>query len=383
MENTLKNKSASIRYQRHKESLVRQYESVSRIVKVNDYLKQFNWMFVHPYNTGIQIHHLQELQKKGVQDRKLIFRFFAADFLNLNQTVSFIEGYFKKRPPLAPFCMLIDQSVILCLQKDYAGAINTLMPVIEGSIRHYLVHQKGKKSEKIIALSSFIGAFDLLKKDYLENRRKVYEREDEIFRDGILLDNNQIKSLLNYEDQILSIWLDAIKEYLSKSLYLDTRKEEVYDKLNRHDIFHGFNSNAYYNLENYLKVFNCITFLSFLFGLAYPGLSALPEFEEKEHREKVKNLEKIRAISKLSYRIKSSIYSGYPEFSKDDFEQTIFTSQLEEAIDKVPTLGVEQKLLFIEYALNGDKEEASKYKDKEMMSWFHNFMKFIKSSLQS
>ncbi len=114
-------------FEQEKEHLIRHLEEAKWVVNVNNYLKKFNWAFVHPYLVGYNISAFEKMQKEGSGTQESVFRIFKDYFFDLRHTAYFIDGYFLNRPSLKPFCLLIDQSVILCLQRDYAGAINLLI----------------------------------------------------------------------------------------------------------------------------------------------------------------------------------------------------------------------------------------------------------------
>ena len=164
-------------YEQEKEQLVKDNVSTKRIIKINEYLQQFNWATIHPYLFGFQVDYLENLMTENKGTSEEVFKLFAASFFELKSTAAFIEGSIKKRPYLSPFCHLIDQSVFMCLQRDYAGAINTLLPVIEGSIRNYLIQNKGFRRETPINKDKMIMAFDYIKNDYYNRQLKVYEKK--------------------------------------------------------------------------------------------------------------------------------------------------------------------------------------------------------------
>lgn len=335
------------KFQEAKNVLIEYNKRISPIIPINKYLKKFNWAFIHPHLIGAEINYFAELVKNKSGNKDAIFKIFANSFFNLQNTAVLIDGYFKIRPNLKPFCHLIDQSVFMCLERNYAGAINTLLPVIEGSIRHYLINVIGKKNETIMNSKDFFQIFPHLRKDILD-RQEDYYKKNYLNSFGISnsFDQSQINELLKWEAKNVDIWFSIIKEYLENSLYLDTRTGNVQDKLNRHSIFHGFNGDIYYNLENYLKIFNCIFFLSWAFGYADKNIGALTNIEIKDIIYKWKVFEKVKIISRYTASLKSLVYEKYQDFDKQEFEQDLICTQIDLAILKISTL--EHKLKFID-----------------------------------
>ncbi len=305
-------------------------------------LMKYNAAFIHPYLAGFEITHLSNMVSAESITKQMIFDVFSRSFFNFRTTAFFIDGYFNCRSSLKPFCPLIDQSVFLCIQRDYAGAINVLMPVIEGSLRHYLVNVKGKQNEKVMNTPELLRAFYYLKEDYLQIYRDFYST-------GIWKEHNQhfcyekgqVAALIKLKREYIELWFSILEDYFRHSLYLDTRTGEVVDKLNRHSIFHGFTSEMYYSLENYLKIYNCIIFLSWAFGLADPNATVLSTLEEEEVIYKWKAFEKVRLISNLSVQIKSSVYQKYPGFDKIEFEKELSMNQLGQFSFKWGDTGIE------------------------------------------
>lgn len=341
--------------QEHFETLakgLREYnERVEKILIVNEKIKEFNWAFIHPYVFGSDISYLDELIKTKTITNEYVFKIFIWPFFSLKNTAYFIDGHCKMRPSIAPFCPLIDQSVFLCLQRDYAGAINILLPVIEGSIRHYLVHKKGKQNEKIMRTSGLISAFEHIKQDYMSLLDSAYSNDYDFNKE-------QKKEVLKLHRISFEAWLSIITDYFENNLYLDTRDGVVNDKLNRHAIIHGFNSEIYYNLENYLRIFNCLHFLCWAFAMADKSLEILSSLDEKEVYYKWKAFEKIKAISDLSFEAKASVYEKYPEFDKAKF---IAKPIKEDAFEKYVRIkskkGIENKLNFIDKYIEKKKTQ--------------------------
>jgi hypothetical protein len=336
-------------YQELKENSLREISRAEECVRVNEILKEYNWAFIHPWLQGGHISHFEKLSMSGELTAEIIFNCFCFQFFELRNTAYFIDAHFKQNPHLKPFCQLIDQSVILCLQRDYAGAINTLPPVIEGSIRHFLVNNKNKKNEKIMKLEDLTKVFYHVKCDCLEKTEKYYRQT---WPDNYILTkltDQEIENLLRLKAKYLDLWFSIIEGYFGNNLYFDTRKGTTHDNLNRHAIFHGFNADVYYNLQNYLRIYNCIIFLNWVLMMSEPEYKILPELNEKESYYKWKAFEKIRAISRISMEIKASVYEKYEDFDKTQFCQIIQPpNKFADAIEAFPLGGVERRLRLID-----------------------------------
>lgn len=350
------------RFEEEKKSLIQFHERTKRIIPVNQYLNKFNWAFVHPYMIGAEIDHFAELAKTKTGTKDGIFQFIANSFFDLSSTAVLIDGFFKKRESLRPFCHLIDQSVFMCLERDYAGAINSLLPVIEGSIRHYLVNMVGRKNESIMKTEELLKIFPHLKQDILKRYANGYKNEYPKYFTGVAFDASQIKHLVKLQSYPLDIWISVIKDYFENNLYLDTRTGVVEDKLNRHSIFHGFSGEIYYNLENYLKVFYCINFLSYIYGQADKNIHALTELERSDVDYKWKAFEKVKAISDSMKNIKSSVYEKYSEFNRKEFEKDLIRTKMDRAVAKFPHM--ESKLKFIDNIIDLANESDKKRRKK-------------------
>lgn len=328
--------------------LKKKNKQLDSILSINNTIKKFNWAYVHPYLWGADIHFFEETIKTNELTKQNVFEIFTWSFFDLKNTAYFIDAFCKERPYIKPFCHLIDQSVIMCIQKDYAGAINTLIPVIEGSLRNYLVNKKGKKNEKIMKTDDLISAFDHMKCDYLAFQKRVWDGEFDEYK---LTEFNaqQKKELLRLNTKFIDGWMSIIKDYFKNNLYLDTRDGTVTDKLNRHSIIHGFTGDIYYNLENYLRVYNCLHFLCWGFAMSDKDINILPTLDQKQSFYKWRAFEKIKAISDLTTQIKVSVYDKYSEFDKQEFQEGLLKPNgFDKYITKISKSGIENKLKSID-----------------------------------
>ena len=115
----------------------REIDRVKELDRVNLTLQSYNWVFLHPYSQGIDIGYLHKLIENENPEKE-IFEFFAHKFLHLKATIHLIDGFYKNRPFLKDYAHSIEESVLLCLQRDFKGAISILIPVFEGTLRKYL-----------------------------------------------------------------------------------------------------------------------------------------------------------------------------------------------------------------------------------------------------
>jgi hypothetical protein len=338
-------------FTKEKASLVEQLKEAQWVAGVNQYLKQFNWAFVHPYLVGYNIKSLERMQSENSGTKEAVFAIFTDYFFDLRHTAYFIDGYYKERPPLKPFCHLIDQSVILCLQRDYAGGINLLISVIEGSLRHYLVHYHSKEQSKIMRTKDLMQAFELMKKTDYDRKLEYFNRKYHHFQNTpYSFDTNQVKALAGYHRDYMETWFSIIEDFFNHNLYLDTRTGSVEDKLNRHSIVHGFSSDIYYSLENYLRLFNAIHFLSWVFSMVCPDAKYLPDLDEKEVKYKWKAFEKVKLASDLIAPCKKAITG-----TDEDIEPP--SSSLVKQLSGLKRKNLEEQLKYIDRVIDSAYNE--------------------------
>ena len=164
---------------------------------------------------------------------------------------------------------------------------------------------------------------------------------------GVTFNQEQILNLTKIHSETLNIWFEVLGNYFKKNLYSNT-DNLIEDKLNRHIIFHGFNADIYYSLENYIRLYNCINFLSYALVFADPDGHVLLNYETKDVLRKWKAFEKVKAISKLTTKIKSSVYTEYPEFDKAEFEKEFMLDDIDKIIIKKRVTKVEKTLTLID-----------------------------------
>lgn len=328
------------KFQKAKKEIKERQKEADEALNLNNYLKSFNWMFISPLLTKKEVKKLKECT-----DKEAVFKVCATVFYDLRATTHLIDGGFKECSHIKPFCQLIDQAVFMCLQKDYAGAINVLIPVIEGVMRHYLINERGKTNEKIMKAEDLLKIFEdhYLVKDYKKKQKQYYKKQkNPSFTDG------QIDELLKLEIVYFKCWLEMIKEYFKNNLFMDTRDGSVDDKLNRHSILHSFNVEVYYNLENFLKVFNALSFLRFVFTLTDSTQHISVNTSNEDIIYKWQAFEKVREISRYTDEIKASVYSKYQGFDEDKFKKKLYANRIEYRMKHLKTQSLDTRLKIIE-----------------------------------
>lgn len=298
-------------YRKEIEYITKETESIYRIDKLNSKLRDYNWFFSHPYNQGFEIELFEKLvdnsDKTMAEER--IFEQFARKFLDLINTITIVDGFYRKRPFLNDFIRQIEESVILCIQKDFSGAISLLIPVIEGSIRNYLISKKGDSARTIVKMSDLSIAFKYMADDYINLQKEYLNTEFGYLKQtGEYFDSNQEKQIIKKHKDYFNLWIKQLNDYLNNNLYLDTRKaEKITDKFNRHNLVHGLD-NIDYSFRNYLRLFNCLNFLSWAFGVITKECSLFAEVDEEKIREKWVEYFKILTISESILETKAKVY---------------------------------------------------------------------------
>lgn len=278
-----------------------------RLDTVNSKLQNLNWIFLHPYNQGGDVEVLERICQEENAGEK-ITHFFAYKFFDLRATIHFIDGLYKKRPFLKDYADSIEESVILCIQKDFKGAINTLLPVIEGTLRKYLVSKNGDSKKNVIKISELLKSIDSLTEDYLLLQKKYLLQRYNAPGVVIHFDLNQENRLMDKRREYFELWMKQLKRYLENNLYLDTRKSEVKDTFNRHFIFHALEDNIDFSFSNYLRLFNCISFLSWAIGSVNDDCSILSVANEQDVMNKWADYLKVLAASEALTETKSNLF---------------------------------------------------------------------------
>lgn len=293
-------------YEKEIEDINKQISVVQRLNDVNKDLRAYNWIFLHPHCQVFEIKKLKRIVEEKISAEENILKHFAESFLNLRSTIHFLDGFFATRPFLKDYKKSIDQSVVLCLQKDFNGAINTLIPVIEGTLRKILISKKGNHKIGEINISELLKVFTYLSEDYVQMQKEFLQIR---FKDSInSFDANQIKNILKKHKEYFDLWANQFVEYMRDNLYANTKNSEVKDSFNRHIIFHSLSDETDYSFANYLRLFNCIQLLSWLIGVTRRECSILSDADEKDVIDKWVDYFNILIVSESLTATKKNIY---------------------------------------------------------------------------
>ena len=287
-------------YRSEIDQLNRQIELIKRIAKLNSKLLDLNWIFFHPYNQGFEVEYFEKIIRdfSGKKAEEKIFEQHARKFLNLELTITFVDGFYRKRPYLSDFADQVEESILLCIQKDFGGAITLIIPTIEGTIRNYLISKKGNSAKSAIKLGDLKVAFKYMADDYVKLQSHYLEqRFGHLKQTDGYFDHNQKKQILKKHRTYFDLWMDQLIKYLNNSFYADTRKsKQLDDKFNRHNLVHGM-EHVDYNFRNYLRLLNCLNYLNWAIGEIHKDCSPLAEIEESLVKSKWLEYFKVLIIS--------------------------------------------------------------------------------------
>jgi len=296
-------------YQDELSKLEREIDTAKRLDKVNNQLHSYNSIFLHPYSQGMDIGILQRIINDNENPEYEIFKFFAKKFLNLSNTIDFIEGFFPTRPYIKDYIIPIKESVVLCLQKDFRGAICILIPVIEGVLRKYLIAKMGENKKSVTKIDELLKSIDKLIDDYIELQKEFLKnRYDNLIKSGNYFDCNQEKQILKKHKEYFTIWTNQFKNYMTNKLYMDTTNNDVTDMFNRHVIFHFLDENIEFSFANYLRLYNSLIYLSWTIGLTNKNCSILSEADETLVKREFANYLNVLFVSEAMTKIKNEIY---------------------------------------------------------------------------
>lgn len=301
--------------------MVRELAILKEYDLVNQFLKNNGWFFVCPFFfVGGDLSYLGSLSKMNGDQHQKIRELMVRKFYQLESTASFVDGYCLRCSYMEPFLLSIEHSIILAFQRDYEGAIKTLIPIFEGVLRKYLIDDHGWEN-KDIGFTDLKKCFGKIKEELLDKSEQEVRSEIDCNGQPINFSANQIKQLLKYEAQYLDKWFSFITGFVDDSLYLNTKTKTIIDELNRHAILHEFGLGTDYSLENYLKVYMGIQFLTWIF-LKKEGKSLLNNCDNFRFLEKVKAYTALIKSSEKLFYTKHTIlrpYKGYKqEFFQDD-----------------------------------------------------------------
>ncbi len=313
-------------YQQSKQSLKNEIKESERVVAANELLKQFNWKFLHPYVQGFVIDHINTLNKKNELTEDVVNKIFIGDFYNLGYTLSFIDGYFNRSKNIEPFNYYIEQSLILCFQKDYMAAINIIIPSIEGILSNYLTEHK-KRDISNNRYSQIKNSINYIIDDIIEKYQVALIKGT----NNEKLTPKQIDYLVSLQRKYINNWYAIIDSFFRDSLFANTKEDTNNDHLKRHSIMHFLEKEKYYTLENYIRLFNALKFLTWIF-LRLEGGSILNMIDDDTFIKKRLQYEAIIDKSKSLIKHKQVILIDYKKHNPEEYYKNIKYQKLENGL---------------------------------------------------
>jgi hypothetical protein len=288
-------------------------ELLSKYQAVNDFLKQNDWLFISPlFFQGFELSSIFKLIGTKDEVKQQILNIICRKFYNLPITASFAEGYCIRCNHIKPFVISIEHSLILTFQKDYEGAIKTIIPIIEGIIRKYLVEEKGAVMHEI-QFQKIRTSFDLLKGDLLLNYREFLNNYKTQNNESVTFSEAQISQMMAKETHYLNIWFSFVSDFVNNSFYLRTTNNKLTNEVNRHSIMHELGNNFDYNFENYIKIYFLLQFLTWAF-LKKEQRSLLDSMDGYRSFEKVMAYDSIiKQSERISYE-KHILFRKYDNY---------------------------------------------------------------------
>lgn len=276
---------------------------------LNRELSDYGWGFFHPYNFGHDVTRLERiLSRKGDMELELK-NFFSSRFLDLSLTISLVQGFFAHRPYLSSFLPTIEESIVLSLQYDYRAAVSVLLPVIEGAVRQLLVGEIGEEKFTKASMPWLSENLQLLSQQYRNSWLKYFENNYAgVNGCKAPLEKNELNYLLDKHVEYFEIWLVQLKRFLQQTMYKNANGRNVEDTFNRNVIFHGLLMDVEYSLVNYIRLFNCLSYLSWIIGCVREDCSVLSLSETDSVIITERNYLDIMIYSEKVRLLKESIY---------------------------------------------------------------------------
>ena len=279
---------------------------------VNEFLQQNDWLFISPiFFQGIELDMISKLDHDDNPKEKIL-TLVINKFFNISHTASFIEGYCNRCKHIKPFLMSIEHSLILTFQKDYEGAIKTIIPIIEGVIRKYIVEEKGLNADKI-KFEKIRKSFYLLRQDLIDVYLDILKNYTTENNEKLEFSEQQINNLIQQQTEYYDIWFSFVADFINKSFYLNTNGQPLTNEVNRHSILHELGNKFEYSFENYIKIYFLLQFMTWAF-LIKERKSTLNEISTLRFVEKVTAYETIiKHSEKLIYE-KHLLYKNYDAY---------------------------------------------------------------------
>lgn len=316
-------------FEEHKTSLKREIIFIKELNEVNKKLFISNQIFLHPYCQGFEIDHVQKLINESADPDQAVLDFFGRKFFNLRTNLSILHGFCGKQPYLKESLNTITQSISLCVQHEYQGAISILIPVIEGTLRKYMIDRLGEENRSTTSMQKLLKTVKTMRHDSLDLYRKSLEKEFSKFGENV--DHNQVKYLLKLRGEYFDLWAEQFEIFIRDYLFRETRSQDVNDDLNRHVIAHQFKNDVEFTFKNYLRVYHSIFHLSWLINASQPNGSALCEPNEEVVFNEYITLLNLLMLSESSRFIKERLYDkkimSFNTFLTDDYQYAISRSR--------------------------------------------------------
>lgn len=288
--------------------------------QVNSYLRSNDWLFISPlFFQGYELTTFLKLSKTQKPLKSKILEVIIRKFYDLKYTASFIEGYCSRCNHIKPFLKSIESSIILTFQKDYEGGIKTLIPIIEGILRKYLIVEKSFSNEKI-GPKHLKNSFENIKEDIINNYVESLRNFKTENLESIKFSETQINNLTFKQREYFDVWFSFATEFINESFYLNTKGENLTNEVNRHSILHEFGLEFEYNFENYIKVYFLLQFLTWSF-LIKEKKSIFNEIESFRYYEKIRCYEKIIELSEKMTFEKHTLLKNYEDYDDSILKQ--------------------------------------------------------------
>lgn len=289
---------------------------LNKYKEINAFLIKHDWLFVSPFFfLGSELNIISELSSLSENSKEKISKLIADRFFNLPYTASFIDGYCARCTNIKPFLFSIEHSLVLTFQRDYEGAIKTLIPIIEGIIRKYLKDEKGLDT-KSIGFKKIKDSFDMMCQDLILDYSMYIKNYTTENKEVVLFTEEQLKSLIEQEKQYNDMWFSFVSDFVNKSLYLNTNGKAIINEINRHSILHEFGDKIEYSFENYIKIYFLLQFLTWVF-LKKERKSLLNGIENLRFYEKVTAYKEIIKLSEKLIYEKHLLYKNYEGYDEN------------------------------------------------------------------
>lgn len=303
-----------LNYEDSKRLLKEELETTERLLKINNHLKKFNSFLITPYFQNYKINSLIKYQEKGELDQNKVSDFFIREFYDLSGTLSAIDGYFKQSFYISPHIYHIERSLILCFQKEYTGAINVIIPCIEGSISRYLTERNilTKDYDRYKKIRSFLKSIN----------KELIERYSEAIKDSEQYNIQQKSYLIKLNRKCLNNWIIMLETFINESLFSNSKYNDEKNTLNRHIIFHSLEISKYDTLENYIKLFNSLMYINWFF-VKIENNSIFNEIDSETFLQKRLYYENLIKHSEKTTTYKNLILKDYSNHSQSEFYREI------------------------------------------------------------